>query len=163
TTALTLRAQGHYLERIDDSGAISAPSFTALESLADPERAIPPPTFLQSVLGQRPRGRALRRLAKIVGAGISVIALTLVWHFTPLATLAQPDNLRQWLAAIAEVPGAFLIVLAAFIGGGLVVFPVLVLIAATAAAFGPWLGFLYALTGAIASAIVTYAVGAALG
>jgi len=54
-------------------------------------------------------------------------------------------------------------VLAAFIGGGLVVFPVLVLIAATAAAFGPWLGFLYAMIGAIASALVTYAVGAALG
>lgn len=163
TTALTLRAHGHYLERIDDGRVISGGSFTALESLADPERAIPPPTFLRSVLGQRPRGRALRRLAKIVGAGISVVTLMLVWRFTPLATLAQPDNLRQWLSFIAEIPGAFLIVLAAFIGGGLVVFPVLVLIAATAAAFGPWLGFLYAMIGAIASALVTYAVGAALG
>jgi phospholipase D1/2 len=40
---------------------------------------------------------------------------------------------------------------------------VLLLIAATAAAFGPWLGFAYASTGAITSAIVTYGVGAAIG
>ena len=42
-------------------------------------------------------------------------------------------------------------------------FPVLLLIAATAAAFGPWLGFALAGAGAIASAAVTYGVGAAIG
>jgi phospholipase D1/2 len=54
-------------------------------------------------------------------------------------------------------------VLAVFVLGGLVVFPVLLLIAATAAAFGPLLGFAYAALGALASAIVTYAIGAAIG
>jgi uncharacterized membrane protein YdjX (TVP38/TMEM64 family) len=61
------------------------------------------------------------------------------------------------------MPSAPLIVLAMFVVGGLLVFPVLLLIAATAAAFGPWLGFALASTGAIASAIVTYGVGAAIG
>jgi uncharacterized membrane protein YdjX (TVP38/TMEM64 family) len=56
-----------------------------------------------------------------------------------------------------------LIVLAIFILGGLVVFPVMLLIAATAAAFGPWLGFALAGIGAIASAMVTYGIGAAIG
>ena len=42
---------------------------------------------------------------------------------------------------------------------GLLAFPVTILIAATAAAFGPWLGFAYAGIGAIASAVVTYEVG----
>jgi uncharacterized membrane protein YdjX (TVP38/TMEM64 family) len=50
-----------------------------------------------------------------------------------------------------------------FVLGGLVAFPVLVLITATAAIFGPWLGFAYALTGVIASALVTYAIGARFG
>jgi uncharacterized membrane protein YdjX (TVP38/TMEM64 family) len=40
---------------------------------------------------------------------------------------------------------------------------VTVLIAASAAAFGPWLGFSYATVGALASALATYGVGAALG
>ena len=38
-----------------------------------------------------------------------------------------------------------------------------VLVAATAAAFGPWFGFGYAVTGALLSALATYAVGAAIG
>ncbi len=52
------------------------------------------------------------------------------------------------------------IVLAIFLAGGLVAFPVTVLIAATAATFGPWLGFLYAACGALASALLTYFIGA---
>jgi uncharacterized membrane protein YdjX (TVP38/TMEM64 family) len=53
--------------------------------------------------------------------------------------------------------------MAAFVAGGLVVFPVVVLIAATAATFGPVLGFFYAAAGTMVSALVTYALGAWLG
>jgi uncharacterized membrane protein YdjX (TVP38/TMEM64 family) len=55
------------------------------------------------------------------------------------------------------------VVIAAFVLGGLVIFPVLVLIAATAATFGPLLGFVYAGAGALASALVTYGIGAMIG
>ena len=50
----------------------------------------------------------------------------------------------------------------AFVGGGLVMFPVTVLIAVSAT-FGPWLGLLYAGAGAFFSALVTYGLGARLG
>ena len=43
--------------------------------------------------------------------------------------------------------------------GGLIAFPITVLIAATAAAFGPAAGLAYATAGSLLSAIVTYAVG----
>ena len=112
---------------------------------------------------ERPRAQPLRRFAKIIGVGIVIVALILAWRFTALSALAHPDHVRQWLSGIAEMPAAPLIVLATFVVGGLLVFPVLLLIAATAAAFGPWLGFALASTGAIASAIVTYGVGAAIG
>ncbi len=161
-TALALSRGGHHLEPVDEGG-IEAPASSALEIIADPERPIPPPAFLQNIVGARPRARPLRRLAKIIAVGIVIVALMLAWHFTPLSALAHPDAIRQWLSAIADVPAAPLIVLAIFVIGGLVMFPVLLLIAATAAAFGPWLGFAYAAIGAIASAIVTYCVGAALG
>jgi uncharacterized membrane protein YdjX (TVP38/TMEM64 family) len=92
-----------------------------------------------------------------------ILAVIFAWRFTPLSALAHPDNIRQWLLDMAEIPGAPLIVLATFILGGLVVFPVMLLIAATAAAFGPWLGFALAGIGAIASAMVTYGIGAAIG
>jgi uncharacterized membrane protein YdjX (TVP38/TMEM64 family) len=52
---------------------------------------------------------------------------------------------------------------AAFVVGGLIVFPVLVLIAATAAALGPWLGFATAMTGVLLSALLLFAIGRFLG
>src|SRR5204863_9859742 len=89
--------------------------------------------------------------------------LALCWHFTPLARLAEPGMIEGALHAFAEGPWSAVIVVATFIVAGLLVFPVMILIAATAATFGPWLGFTYAATGALASALVTYCLGAKLG
>ena len=54
-------------------------------------------------------------------------------------------------------------VLAAYLAGRSRCLSLIVLIAATAAAFGPVLGFAYGLVGSLASAILMYAVGAWLG
>src|SRR6476660_6060205 len=67
------------------------------------------------------------------------------------------------LNTLAEQPWAALLVVGVYVVGGLVAFPVLLVIAATAATFGPVLGFFYAAAGCLASAIVTYALGLALG
>jgi phospholipase D1/2 len=138
-------------------------SASLLESLADPERPIAPPAFLHGFVGERPRGRRLVRFAKVIAIALAIIALALLWRATPLSTLADTENIRRWLDDIADLPAAPLIVPTIFVIGGLLVFPVMLLIAATAAAFGPWLGFIYAGAGALASAAVTYAVGAGLG
>jgi uncharacterized membrane protein YdjX (TVP38/TMEM64 family) len=53
--------------------------------------------------------------------------------------------------------------MAAFVVGGLVVFPVLVLIAATSAALGPWMGFLSAGAGVLLSALTLFSIGRVLG
>jgi phospholipase D1/2 len=162
TTARSLRRDGHSLELIDLDRA-KEEALSALALLADPERPIAPPPVLQSFIGKRPSAQAVRRFAKIVCIVIAIALLILAWRFTALSALVHPDSLRQGLQNIAELPGAPLIVLAVFVVGGLVAFPVLLLIAATAAAFGPWLGFALAGAGAIASAAVTYGVGAAFG
>jgi phospholipase D1/2 len=67
------------------------------------------------------------------------------------------------LQSLAAEPWAPLLVIGVYIVGGLIAFPVLILIAATAAAFGPPLGLTYAATGSLASALVTYAIGLAIG
>jgi phosphatidylserine/phosphatidylglycerophosphate/cardiolipin synthase-like enzyme/uncharacterized membrane protein YdjX (TVP38/TMEM64 family) len=115
-----------------------------------------------------------RKLASWLGApggGLSTwmlalptaIVLALAWSFTPLSSLADPGRVESMLHGSAQQPWAILLVTAVFVVGGLLVFPVTVLIIATAAAFGPWLGFLYAMAGALASAVVTYWIGAAFG
>jgi phospholipase D1/2 len=67
------------------------------------------------------------------------------------------------LRALAAEPWAPLLVIGVYVVGGLIAFPVLLLIAATAAAFGPAAGLAYAAAGSLASAMVTYAIGVALG
>ena len=160
--AQLLRQGGHSLQRVDVSEP-EVESVSLLESLADPERPIAPPAFLQSFVGERPHARRLLRFAKVIAVALVIVALALIWRLTPLSTLTDTENIRRWLADIADMRAAPLIVPTIFVIGGLLVFPVMLLIAATAAAFGPWLGFLYAGAGALASAAVTYAIGAALG
>ena len=65
--------------------------------------------------------------------------------------------------ALAGNPFAPAIIIGIFVVLGSLMFPVTVLIGATAAAFGPWYGFGYALIGAMASAAATYAIGALIG
>src|SRR3546814_20196960 len=50
-----------------------------------------------------------------------------------------------------------------FVRSGLGAFPVTIAIVVTAVTFGTWLGFAYAAAGTLASALVTYGVGALLG
>ncbi|HEX2116729.1 MAG TPA: VTT domain-containing protein, partial [Alphaproteobacteria bacterium] len=161
-TAQSLSNGGHSLKPIEID-ANAAPPLSALEGIADPERPVAPPEFLKLFVGERPRARRINRIAKVVGVGLVVILLVLLWRFTPLAEMTRPAAVHQWFADFADEPSAPGIVLGIFVVAGLLVFPVTVLIAATAATFGPWLGFAYAATGALVSAIVAYAVGALAG
>ena len=116
-----------------------------------------------------PSSANVRRHAASAGSrkssrlGLFVVLLMLAWRLTPLAALTSPHTIREWFTDIAAMPAAPAIVLAVFVVGGLLVFPVTLLIAATAATFGPWLGFAYAAAGAVASAVLTYGVGVLIG
>jgi phospholipase D1/2 len=77
--------------------------------------------------------------------------------------MASRDRVQALLSWAAESPFAPLLVVATYVVAGVVAFPVLVLIVATAAIFGPWFGFVYALLGVIASALFTYLIGSWLG
>jgi phospholipase D1/2 len=158
----TLSQNGHRLAAITLGRPVRG-QITALEEFGDPERPIAAPEFAKSFVGERPPARRLRRFAKIIAAGLFIVLLILAWRLTPLAALTSPHTIREWFADIAAAPAAPAIVLAVFVVGGLLVFPVTLLIAATAATFGPWLGFTYAAAGAAASAITAYGVGALIG
>jgi uncharacterized membrane protein YdjX (TVP38/TMEM64 family) len=92
-----------------------------------------------------------------------MLAITLLWSFTSISEFATRERVQSILAPVTESPWAALWVSAIYVAAGLVAFPVLVLIVATAATFGPWLGFTYALVGVIASALMTFFIGAWVG
>jgi phosphatidylserine/phosphatidylglycerophosphate/cardiolipin synthase-like enzyme/uncharacterized membrane protein YdjX (TVP38/TMEM64 family) len=162
-SAKELSARGHRLVAIEEKPGPVLRWLEGVKDLADPEQPIAAPAFLRGFVGTRPSARRFWRVAGVLGAALVVVALTLAWRFTPLATFANPRVLQEWLEAAAQSPQAPVVVVGAFVIGGLVAFPVTLLIAATAAVFGPWLGFAYAAAGALASALVTYFLGARLG
>lgn len=158
-----LSGSGHSLRPVDDGEPDPKEMARYVEGIADPERPVAAEAFAAMELsGQAPR-LTLGRIGKLAAALLVVVGLTMAWHFTPLSELIQPASLEGVMTAFAASPWAPFYVLAAYLAGGLLAFPLVVLIAATAAAFGPVLGFTYGLLGSIASAILMYGVGAWLG
>jgi phospholipase D1/2 len=158
-----LSGRGHSLRTIDDGTPDPEEMARYVEAIADPERPVGAEAFAaMEMRGLAPR-LTLARVAKLGAAMLAVTALTLAWHFTPLGELIEPASIAETIRSFAESPLAPAVVVAGFALGGLVAFPLVVMIAATAAAFGPFLGFTYALLGSMANALLTYGIGAWLG
>src|SRR6476646_9666106 len=110
---------------------------------------------------QSRRRRALRWLliAAIVCALLTVIIAIVVgargfaWSHLP----AFSDRMTSW----RDSPVAMLAMLGCFVVGGLVVFPVNLLIATSIVVFGPIAGAVIALAGSLASAGVLHQIGMA--
>jgi uncharacterized membrane protein YdjX (TVP38/TMEM64 family) len=98
------------------------------------------------------------------GALLAVLlALVLLWRFTPLREFATPDAVVHFFRSYRHHPLALGIVTLIYVVGGLLGFPVTVMIVATSAAFGLWTGVFYASVGSLVSAAVGYGVGRMIG
>ncbi len=102
-------------------------------------------------------------ITKIATAALVLVLLAVIWGFTPLSGFANPEALAGVMTAISASPWRFAIVLGCFLGAGLVIFPVSLLMVACAAVFGPLLGFVYSSAGLLVSAALNYGIGAWLG
>ena len=99
----------------------------------------------------------------LVAIGVLFIAAGVVlWRYTPLSQWATLDRVSDWIRSFKDAPAAPFAVIALFVVGGLVFFPLLLLIAATALVFEPLVAVPLALSGALASASVMYLIGAKL-
>jgi len=134
----------------------------AIEALADPKEPIETP-FLADVAGEPLQPRRLSRLVKTGFVLAAILALVALWRWTPLAHWAEPGTVETSLKALATSYWGPAIVILIFIGSGLIAFPVTLLIAGTAAAYGLWPGLAYATVGSLASAVVSYYIGLRFG
>jgi uncharacterized membrane protein YdjX (TVP38/TMEM64 family) len=113
----------------------------------------------------RPRGARrviVLRIAFAVSAAALltlVVALIVGSHRIPWSDLPV---LVERLSALRSSPVAAIAMLGAFLVGGLVVFPVNLLIAASVIAFGSAAGAAVALLGSLASALLLHAIGSLL-
>lgn len=102
----------------------------------------------------------------IIAAGaILLLSLTAAaaWRWTSLSDRLDVAHITLWLDSLKYNPRAPYIVVAAFLIGSQIMFPVTVLILATAYAFGPWQGFFYGMVGSVSGALLTYTIGYLLG
>ena len=104
------------------------------------------------------RRRARWQLA-LLAIGLVVLSLVL-WKFTALAELAQPARLAALLEGLRTSIWSAPVVLAAFVGGSLVLFPITALFIVSAAILSPLLAICISLTGALSSALLGYVIGA---
>lgn len=91
------------------------------------------------------------------------IGLALAWRYTPLSEYATPDQLLLWAKEVRQLPLSPLLVVASFLVGGFILFPVTLLIVLTASIFSPPVAFAVSITGCLTSALSVYFVGNILG
>jgi uncharacterized membrane protein YdjX (TVP38/TMEM64 family) len=113
--------------------------------------------------------RKRRRKGPLTGLWISLAVLTLVtvalaaaWRYTALSELITAERIDAWAKAARATPWAPLVMVAAYTPATFLMLPRQVLTICGAIAFGPWLGFTYAMVGMTLSAVVAYYVGLAL-
>ena len=130
-----------------------------MAAVADPEE----PIALETLLSERhadevasPEKPAWGRLAGIV---LAIVGLMALWRLTPLREIATAEAAIAWAKAFGEQPWAPFALMAAYTPACLVMFPRPLITLAAVIAFGPWLGFLYSLTGICVSSAVTWWMG----
>ncbi len=131
-------------------------------SLVDPDGPLDG-EVLDRLLPWEHRVRARDRLRDASALIAGIVALGALWGLSPLRALLDPAELGRALGPLREGLWGPAAVLAVFVGGGLVGFPVSLLVVQSGWAFGPWWGAAYALAGVLASATALYGIGRLLG
>lgn len=163
TTIESLRGEGRTLAPLEEALPPADERLLNVVQLTDPERPLTVSELLQYFVPEETVKPENRRLLKLGLGLLALIALALAWHFTPLAEWLNVDRIAATVRSWSASGMAPLLVILAFVLGGLVVMPVTLMIVVSAMVFGALPGFLYSLLGALASASLTYGLGNYLG
>lgn len=132
-------------------------------SLVDPKGPITAEAVIESFAPPVVRRRAKSGLVRVLAMLVVFSTLAACWRWTPLQQWVDPASLALLDAGFRESAVAPLAVLVVYLVASLLVLPVTVLIIATAAVFGPWLGIGYSLAGSVTSALLMFAIGRVAG
>lgn len=133
------------------------------EEIVDPARPFDTGELVKEFVPEVEQEPSRRHLYMIGSILTAIAALAAAWHWSPLRELVDVPMLVSIASDFERNPAAPLLALGVFVAGGLISFPLSVLIIACVLVFGPWQGFLYALAGALLSGVVTYGIGHLLG
>jgi phospholipase D1/2 len=158
-----LRTPGRSLREIDP---VITPEMDALvppQAVFDPERPIDPDELVEQLVPKEVRRPMPRRLVGLGALAILLALLAVAWRWTPLREYVNLASLVSLARGLEALPFTPVVVVASYVVAGLLMVPVMLLIAVTGIVFGPVYGALYAIAGTLLSAAVTYGVGQWLG
>ena len=161
--AATLGRSGRFLNELQP---VTTPELDALipeQALFDPEKPIGPDELVFEFVPSEARKPLPRRMAGIVMLVVTLALLALTWRWTPLRESLNLPALISLARSLDALPFTPVVVVIAYVVAGLLMVPVMLLIAVTGIVFGPVRGFLFATGGVLLSAAVSYGLGHWLG
>jgi uncharacterized membrane protein YdjX (TVP38/TMEM64 family) len=93
---------------------------------------------------------------------LGLLALAALWRWTPLSAVLHPVDLAALAAPLRAWPLGPPLAVLGFALAAALLFPLTVLVVASALVYGPWLGFAVSLAGSFASALIGFCVGRVL-
>lgn len=143
-----------------DATADVSPAVLNMISVADPEKPVELKMLVKMFSPDiRPGRRMARYWLRFTAAVAAVACLTAVWKFTPLAQWVEPGMVTSWAREFGDNSWAALLVVLAYTPASIVLFPRPVITLFAVVAFGPWLGFVYAILGIELAAWFSYVAG----
>ncbi|MFO7971748.1 MAG: VTT domain-containing protein [Desulfobacterales bacterium] len=131
--------------------------------LLDPEKPLEQEDLFEYFVSSDRTLPAYRHFLKIILTIAGFLCLTVLWRWSPMGEWIDVDAAMVAAAWVKQQSLTPLLVPAAYMLGGLVSFPVTLMIIATVIIFGPWWGLFYALVGAELSALLLFFAGRWLG
>lgn len=130
-------------------------------SVADPEKPVElndlMKVFNSDIKSESPRrGPAWGKIAALLGV---LAGLTALWKFTPLAQFLEADRIAAWAREFSGQWWSPIVTMLAYTPASLVMFPRPLITLFAVVAFGPWLGFAYAMLGVELAAWLTFFAG----
>lgn len=160
-TIEALNNNSHRLEPLPEQ--TSEPIILPDALLVDPEHPINTEKLIAEMVPEDVQQNANHWWLRNSVILIILLALAAAWHWTPLAEYLDVSELAGWATQLGTHPAAPVMILVVYAVGGLILFPVTLLIAVTALSFAPPWSFLYSMLGCLLSAALTYGIGRALG
>jgi len=153
-----LRGKPRTLRVFDDQIPVDVDGWIPDADYIDPSRP-----YEATIVPRASRPSARRQLMIGVSVLVGLLAVAAAWRWTSLERLLNIPTMVSYAEQFEHSAVAPFLTLAAFVLGGLMVVPVTALIVVTVLAFGPILGFIYALIGMTVSALLTFGIGHLLG
>jgi phosphatidylserine/phosphatidylglycerophosphate/cardiolipin synthase-like enzyme/uncharacterized membrane protein YdjX (TVP38/TMEM64 family) len=129
----------------------------------DPEQPIEADHMIKEILAQPESRHALGRVALGVGLLLGIAAMAAAWRWTPLAQWLDVTTLAARIDALPDQWYGPVVMVGLIVVSTVLAFPVTLMSAVTILLFGQFFGPVYALTGAVLSAVCAYLLGQGLG